>query len=91
MSNILKNSPFDLWDYSIALPPAPLYFPRPCFIESPFLTLLVLQTSVTTFRADQPSIMATCFEVANDPGLGRYLKASRDIKPLELVSKRKSD
>jgi len=29
--------------------------------------------------------MATCFEVANDPGLGRYLKASRDIKPLELV------
>ena len=43
------------------------------------------QCSVRYISEWKSARMGTCFEVANSPGIGRYLVATRDIKPLELV------
>ena len=65
-----KLFPFsDLWGI-----PSPSYWSAP----ASFLCEL--------WKFSEPKVrMATCFEVATSPGIGRYLVATRDIKPLELV------
>ena len=43
------------------------------------------QCSVRYISEWKSARMGSCYEVANSPGIGRYLVATRDIKPLELV------